>query len=247
MINRTLSMLSADRIGHFKAVDGTTWEAGQVASIGTTGITTATTATVPIGLFVNNNTNTLTNTVYDEVAGPVDYSAISGTATVTLAHPNITASSYEVFADTTQLTENTDFTLNTTNAVLTAVVSGALDSVNGTYLNEGMITVRYRYTMSTAELNGFLSAGGDTIGGAGYLNNYIEINDTLETTVAGEGSLVYTSMYVPTDTFTVGNLVYSNASGYLTTTDAGSQRAVGIVYEAPSSTRAFLGVKITLS
>ena len=176
----------------------------------------------------------------------MDYSEADGaTKTVTLKHPNLVASAYAVYAGSTLLALNTDYTISTTTGVITAVVSGKLDSVNGTYTNDGMITVNYRYVLSATELQGFLDMHGQIIGGPGLDNNFDDVLPTGQTTVLGSGNIVYTDQYDTAVAWTtLGAYVYANAAGRLSTVDAGSQTPVGVIVELPTATSPWLGFKV---
>jgi hypothetical protein len=246
-INRRLTQLNANRYGQYQADPSAAWEAGMVATLGANGVTVAGTASTPVGILLNNNLNALTRAVVGESLGPVDYRAANGaTLSVTLSHNNLVSGGYLVFAGATVLAETTDYTINTTTGVITAVASGKLDSLGGSYTNAGMISVNYRYNMTAAELQGFLDNKGQVIGGPGMLNTFDEVNILGQTSWAGEGNVIYTDQFDTSVNWTaaLGSYVYANADGRLTTTQGGGK--VGFVTEIPSATQPFLGITVSL-
>lgn len=247
MINRNLSQFNANRIGTLLAAPTAAWEAGQVAKVGASGIDVAGTSDTPFGILANNHMDALTRAVYAEAHGPVDYAQAGGaTASVTLEHNNILANSYAVYAGATLLVAGTDYTLNTTTGILTAVASGKLDSVNGTYTNGGMITVNYRYYLTVAEKAGFLDANGQIIGGPGMDNNFDEVYPDGHTTVLLSGNVVFTDQFDTAAAWTVpGVKVYADANGRLSPTNSGgTQEPVGLVISVPTATSPWLGIVV---
>lgn len=248
MINRRLSILNTNRLGTFKAAPSSAWEQGMVATIGATGLDVSGTSGWPFGIFLGNHQDAMTRAIYGEVYGPLDYSEVGGaTASVTLNHQSLVTGAFKVYAGATLLAETTDYTLVEATGILTAVASGKLDSVNGTYTNAGMITVTYRYNMTVAEKNGFLDNKGQVIGGPGVLNSFDEVLVSGETTVAYDGNIIYTDQYDTTIAWAAAleAKLYANADSRLTTTDAGSQVQVGRVIELPTAAQPWLGFVIT--
>ena len=261
-INRRLSIPSYARFGQFTADPSVEWEAGSVACIGTAGLKNVTTVATdwPFGIFWTNNTNTLTKATNDKV-GPLDYSDATLRA-VNLEHAGVIASSYVVYmtasagstAYTTLLSDTTDYTFvanggSRTNGVIAAVLNGKLDSTGtgSASYTDGLIQVFYRYTLSSAEKNGFLDDEGNTIGGPGFSNTFVESTPFGQCTVAADGSLIYTDQYLTSDIAAImaGAKLYSNTAGLLTTTAAASATQVGRVIEIPTATQPYLGILVT--
>jgi hypothetical protein len=248
MINQRLSQLNGNRLGTFKAAPSSAWEQGMVATIGPTGLTVAGTTGWPFGIFMGNHQNAMTRAIYGEIYGPIDYSGVGGaTPSVTLTHSNLVAGAYIVFAGSTVLTPGTDYTLNTSTGILTAVASGRLDSHSASYANGGMISINYRYNMTVAELNGFLDNKGQVIGGPGMANNFDEVLVSGETTVAFDGNIIYTDQYDTSINWTsaLNAQLFSNANSQLTTVNTGGQIQVGRVIALPTATQPWLGIVIT--
>jgi hypothetical protein len=248
MINQRLSQLNGNRLGTFTAAPSSAWEQGMVATIGPTGLDVARTSGWPFGIFMGNHQNAMTRAIYGETYGPLDYSEVGGaTQFVTLTHNNLVPGGYIVFAGTTLLSATTDYTINISTGVLTAVASGKLDSAKGSYTNAGMISINYRYNMTVAELNGFLDNKGQVIGGPGMANNFDEVLVSGETTVAFDGNIIYTDQYDTSVNWTsaLNAPLYANSDSRLTTTNAGSQIQVGRVIALPTATQPWLGIVIT--
>jgi len=247
-INKRLSQLNANRYGSCKSAANATWQAGQVGKLTSTGLTTVTaTADSPIGILLNNHLDAMTRVIVSEAHGPIDFRALAGaTATVTLLHNNLVAAGYKVMAGATAVAETTDYTIDTTTGIITAVVSGKLDSLGGSYANGGEITVTYKYNMTVAELNGFLDNKGQVVGGPGMANNFDEVLSTLETTFAGDGNVIYTDQFDSSLDWSaaVGGNVYFSAAAIFTTT--GTTNVIGKVVSIPTATQPWLGVLITL-
>lgn len=246
MLNRNLCQFNANRIGTLLAAPTASWEAGQVAKIGATGVDVAGTTDTPLGILANNHKDAITRAIYAEAHGPVDYAEAGGaTRSVSLAHTNLVTASYAVYAGSTLLVENTDYTINTSTGIITAVASGKLDSVNGTYTNGGMITVNYRYLLTVAEKSGFLDVGGQIVGGPGIDNNFDDVLPTGQTTVLLSGNVVFTDQFDTSAAWTTpGVKVYADSNGRLTPTQTGSQEAVGIVISVPTANSPWLGIVV---
>lgn len=249
MINRRLSVLNTNRLGTMTAAPSSAWEQGMVCTIGATGLDVAGTAHWPFGIFLGNHQDSMTRAIYGEILGPVDYSEVGGaTATVTLAHQSLVTGAFIVYAGATLLVEDTDYSIVEATGVITAVASGKLDSVNGTYTNAGMITVNYRYNMTVAEKNGFLDNKGQVIGGPGMANNFDEVLVSGETTVAYDGCIIYTDQYDTSINWSAAleAPLYSNADSRLSTTNSGgAQTQVGRVISLPTADQPWLGFVIT--
>lgn len=246
MINRELCQLNANRYGDQKAAPSSAWEAGMVAVLGATGLDKAGVDDIPYGIHLTNHMGSFTRAIYGESHGPIDAAEANGVAaTVTLDNNNLVASAYAVYAGATLLTENTDYTIDATSGVITAVASGDLDSVNGTYKNNGIITVNYRYNPTAAELNGFLGDLGLVVGGHNFNNGFDGALQSGEVAVAGSGNIIDTDQYATEAAWTVpGVYAYCDANSRLSPVDAGSQKPVGIIVSVPTAQTPWVGIRV---
>ena len=248
-INRRLSIPSYARFGQLKADPSATWEVGSILTIGAAGLkNVATVATDwPFGIAWTNRSSVMTASHVE--TGVLDYSDASY-KTANLNHAGVIASNYVVLDSLgATLSDGGDYSFaasggSRTNGVIAAVGGGKLDA-DGTGYTDGTFTIYYRYTLSTAEKNGFLDDLGNQVGTTSNWNNsWDESCPEGQVTVAADGSLIYTDQYVATDVFTAGLPVYSNNTGLTTVaTAAGGQ--VGRVIETPTATQPFLGILVT--
>jgi hypothetical protein len=265
MINKTLSMYSLLRVGHLTADPAYSWEAGQVATLGSDGWKTVTVSgsEFPFGIFLNNHTSSLTRSVVLSVEGSIDAAAVDAAATLTLAHNNITNSgnkttnasadfrAYTYVLGTTTVVSAAhavDYDVNPTTGVVTAIAAGIFDSTGAASatIYSGTLLATYRYNMTVAEKEGFLDTHGNVVGGYNYQNQNEEVNFTGETTVAGEGSLVYTDQFEIDESmnFVLGSPVEATNDGKITLGVAPNQK-LGRVIALPTATSPWLGVLVT--
>lgn len=266
MINKQLSQYSLLRLGHLTADPAYSWESGQVATLGSAGWKTVTASATefPFGIFLNNHTSSLTRSVVLNVEGSVDAAAVEAAATLTFSHNNITntgnltsiaSADIAVFTYSPGTTtvvsaaHGTDWDFVPSTGILTAVVNGLFDSTGTASASyDGTVIATYRYSMTAAEKEGFLDTNGNIVGGYNYQNQMEEVNFTGETTVAGEGSIVYTDQFEIDNAviFALGDTVIATNDGKITKVAAGgTQPQLGRIIALPTATSPWLGILIT--
>ena len=206
----------------YRAVDpSATFVAGQLAKLGTVnGVpmvqAVSATSDKPIGIFYTDNTTTFYRPSYLEAH---TFGENVSAPTQVYTKPYVKTASYVVMNSTyTQLTETTNYTIDTTNGIITNVNLAAT----------AVIYVNYLYK----DVN--LSGINQTIGSgmAALLEEAGEISTLMYDTVA-------TTAYALNDT------IYFTSGGLLTKASSGSA-AIGRVTKAPTASDPELHVKISL-
>ncbi len=209
----------------YRAVDPTAnFIAGMVANLeadadGNPVLTVANaTDTALIGIFYCHKTTNFYRPIVDE---PQTYSAGDNTAFAAyLAHANLKSGSVKVCdASGTPYTVTTDYTVNTTNGVITRTSTGAITSSTTVYVS---------YLYEDPNLTGIDQTLGS--GMAATLEDRGEI-----ATLVFDTSKAYTLM---------GSL-YADANGYLTSTNGGGT-ALGKVTKVPTAEDPELHFKLVL-
>lgn len=201
--------------------------AGMVAFLATSGgVTIATTAasgTVPIGTFWKDH-----NIGYFQTT--IESRTFGAAGTLTLLKGNVrTATSIKVTnaAGTVVYTLGVDFTVNTTNGVVTRVPGGLIAAL-------ATVLVWYEYTILASAIN--------FNGGSNYDRQPDDSLGSSKISVAEGDAKIFTDQFDVTQTYTLNAQVRSNALSQWTTA-AGAITASGRVISVPTAADPFLGVQ----
>lgn len=230
-VNFQLSEFSK-RPGMWKAASSAAFRAGMFVNLNSSTELVLSAGVNILGMALSNRTQSLYAVAVDEAV----YFGSTGAA-VTLAHANI--SDVAVFSAVanggTLYTVTTDYTLNTTNGVITHVGSAGITAPATVY-------VSYTYALTSAMVNQDYG-----------LNFHLNTDDTFladdRVAVATRNCMVFTSEFAKTGrTYAMtgtGSNVYVGTDGILT--NATGTLLVGNVIQVPFGDSPWLGVELSLN
>jgi hypothetical protein len=207
-------------------------QAGMVAFLTTSGgtvvATTAASGTVPIGTFWKDRANGFIRSV-------VESKTFNASNILTASKGNfLSTATVKVYSGATVYTQGVDFTLNTNNGVVTRIAGGAITA-------SATVSLAYRYTVSST---GVYWDNVSTKWSTGW-NYDRQPDDTLgssKITIATGDAIIFTDQYDVTQTYTLNQQLYSDASS-LWTNQAGTTSACGRVVQVPTASDPWLGVQ----
>lgn len=169
----------------------------------------------PIGIFYCHKTTSFYVPFTEEATSP------SSTGTINLSHANIKSDSIRVenTSSGSAYTEDSDYSLNETNGILTMI----------TIAEDTELTITYRYTDPN------LSGVDQTLGSgkAAYVSDPCEIA---------------TIVYDTTRSYSIGDTLYATTDGLITNNNSGTTTAtIGTVTKAPTASDPELYVRLRIS
>jgi hypothetical protein len=134
----------------------------------------------------------------------------------------------------TVYTVTTDYTVNAANGQITRNGGGAIPS-------GGTVFVTYSYTVSTSNLF--------QLYGENFWNNLDEVSQADgRCTVVTDAELLFTAAYDPSQSYAVGAQLYASTTaatlGCFTTNSGGSAVKMGQVFQTPTASDPFLGLRL---
>lgn len=208
--------------------------AGMVAFLATSGSTTvATTAasgTVPIGCFWKDSNLTYNRTTVE--------SGTFSNNTINLSKGNVRGTTFIKVtnsAGTTTYTQGTDYSVSTTNGVVTRLGGGAIAA-------GATVVIWYGYTLQNTQVYWDNVSTQWTAAGQNYDRQPDDTLGSGKITVAIGDAQLYTDQYDVTQTYTLNATLYSDANSFWTTA-AGYTNACGRVISVPTANDPFLGVQ----
>lgn len=209
-------------------------QAGMIAFLATSGNTTVATVaasgTVPIGTFWKDRSNAYVRSTVESTS----FSATTGLATLQKGNVLTTATiKVTDSTGTTTYTQGLDYTVNTTNGILTnlgvGIAAGA--TVIVWYMYSLLSTQVYWDNVSTKWSTGqnYDRQPDDTLGSG-------------KITVAEGDAKIYTDMYDVTQTYTLNHWLRPDTNS-LWTTAVTAYSVCGRVIQVPSASNPFLGVQ----
>lgn len=194
------------------------WSAGTLATIGTNGKVKPVSALADkvLGILYCDRIDAFYGTVYKTTISKDD----SG---VFYIKPNVKTGSLFVattLAPTTALVAGTDYDANLVNGVITPKAGGAIIAAT-------QIVVSYNFRDPN-------KSGFTNVDGSGKV-----------TVIEGYGEIA-TQVYDVTQNYAIGDAVYNNAAGQITSVNGSGSTKLGYVTKAPSAEDGELHVKVTL-
>jgi hypothetical protein len=210
--------------------------AGMVAFLATnaSGVTVATTAasgTVPIGTFWKDSALTYIRTT-------VEAGTFSAANTINLSKGNVLGTTFIKVtnaAGTTIYTQGVDYTVSTTNGVVTRLAAGAIPAL-------GAVIINYTYTLQQTQVYWDNVSTQWTAAGQNYDRQPDDTLGSGKITVAEGDAKLYTDQYDVNQTYTLNAPLYSNNLSQWTTV-AGYTSVCGRVLSVPTANDPFLGVQ----
>ena len=229
-------------LGVYVADPAQTFSAGMIVGMNTTtGLVepSAGTATHVLGVAKWNHLLATVATVVDE---PQVF-PLASSGTFTLNNPNVVnptggAASIRIWTGLqgtgTQAVVSTDFTLNAANGVVTAVSNSTVAAGTTVY-------VTYAYQVTAANLYATY--------GENFWNNLDEVSMANgRVTVITDAELLFTAAYDTLQSYTQNQLLYaatgSGLHGLFTNQSTGSALKMGVVFQVPTASDPFLGVRL---
>lgn len=219
----------------FYTVDsGATIYAGMVAFLTTSGgvdvATVAASGTVPIGTFWKDKANSYVKSTIENVTfdATTDLGTLTKGNVLSTANIKVTDST-----GATTYTQGVDYTVNTTNGILTNLLVGIASGAT--------VIVWYKYSVLASQLY-WDNSSTKWSSGVNYGNGTDDTQGSSKITVAEGDAKIYTDQYDVTQTYTLNAQVRSDANS-LWTTAASAYSVCGRVIKTPTATDPFLGVQ----
>jgi len=209
--------------------------AGMVAFLTTNaaGVTVATTAasgTVPIGTFWKDSALSYLRTA-------IESGTFVAAGTINLSKGNVLSTAFIKVTSTTGTvyTQGVDYTVSTTNGVVTRLAGGAIAAL-------ASVVIWYSYTLQNAEIYWDNVSTQWTASGQNYDR---QADDTLgsgKITIAEGDAKLHTDQYDVNQTYTLNAPLYANSSSQWTTV-SGFTSICGRVIGVPTANDPFLAVQ----
>ena len=193
--------------------------------------TTAASGTVPIGTFWKDSSLSYVRT-------NIESGTFSVANIVTLSKGNVRGTGFIKVtnsAGTTVYTQGVDYTVSTTNGVVTRLAAGAITAL-------ATVLVWYEYNLQQTQVYWDNVSTQYTAAGQNYDRQPDDTLGSGKITVAEGDAKIYTDQYDVNQTYTLNAPLYSNAAS-LWTTVAGYTSACGRVLSIPTANDPFLGVQ----
>ena len=220
--------------GDYVANSATTFTAGMLVDLNAAGEVIRSVGVAPYGWVKYNKTTGFFAAVIGE------YIQLVGVAATNLAHANLRTAAGGIAgvrvydAAATVFTEGggSDYTVSYVNGTITRVAGGTIPA-------GGFVFVDYQYAMTASEI---------AVNGHNFWNfdDDVTVQAGKVVVITGPGSIIYTTMYDPHQTYDVNDLLTAGTTaevleGYVTIGGAGL--AVGRVVQVPTPSDPFLGIK----
>ena len=193
--------------------------------------TTAASGTVPIGTFWKDSALTYVRSTIESgtfiVANTINLSKGNVISTGTVKVTNS--------AGTTTYTQGVDYTVSTTNGVVTRLTTGAITALQS-------VIIWYNYVLQQTNVYWDNVSTSFTAAGQNYDRQPDDTLGSGKITVAEGDAKLYTDQYDVTRTYTLNAPLYSNVASQWTTL-AGYTNACGRVINVPTANDPFLGVQ----
>jgi len=210
--------------------------AGMVAFLvnnaaGVTVATTAASGTVPIGTFWKDSSIAYVRTTVED-------GTFAAANTINLSKGNVVGTGFIKVTSATGMTvytQGVDYTVSTTNGVVTRLGAGAIGAL-------ATVVIWYSYTLQNAQVYWDNVSTQWTPAGQNYDRQPDDTLGSGKITVAESDAKIYTDMYDVNQTYALNATLYSDAAS-LWTPIAGFTNAIGRVLSVPSANDPFLGVQ----
>jgi len=159
--------------------------------------------------------------------------------TATVKHANLIAAMYKVEAlaggDYTEGGAS-DYTMDATHGIVTREFGTT------TIPDGGTVYVTYKYQKTDAEIDAGEYPYG-LIGGRNIRNSLDDVSGSGRMTLIQGFAILFTTVYDTSLDYTLGQKLYSNATGKITNV-AGGHPVIGTVHAVPTASDVFLGVEL---
>jgi hypothetical protein len=202
-----------------------------VNAAGATVATTAASGTVPIGTFWKDSALTYIRTT-------VETGTFVAANTINLSKGNVLGTTFIKVtnaAGTTVYTQGVDYTVSTTNGVVTRLATGAIAAL-------ASVVIWYTYTLQTTQVYWDNVSTQWTAAGQNYDRQPDDTLGSGKITVSEGDAKLYTDQYDVNQTYTLNAPLYSNNLSQWTTV-AGYTNACGRVLSIPTANDPFLGLQ----
>jgi len=205
--------------------------AGMIAFLTTSGgavvATTAASGTTPIGTFWKDHNTTWTRSTLES-------KTFDTNDQIQLGHAPLVSSSVKVTnsAGTVTYTAGTDYTVNTTNGIITRVGGGSIAA-------SATVIVWYQYSIPANQIN---YAGQFQEGGTNYDRQPDDTLGSGKITVVEGFAHIYTDQFDVTQAYSLNQSLRSNASSQWTSAST-AWPVCGRVIQVPTPSSPFLGVR----
>jgi len=193
--------------------------------------TTAASGTVPIGTFWKDSALTYIRTA-------IESGTFNVGGTINLKKGNVVGTGFIKVtnsAGTTVYTQGVDYTVSTTNGVVTRLGGGAIAAL-------ATVLVWYSYNLQTTQVYWDNVSTGYTAAGQNYDRQPDDTLGSGKITVAEGDAKVYTDQYDVNQTYTLNAALYSDTAS-LWTPIAGVTPMCGRVRSVPSANDPYLGIQ----
>jgi hypothetical protein len=218
--------------GIFVADPANTFNAGMAVMLDTTtGLVVPSDGTGFLGVAKWNHATALVAAVVDEAV------VLTGTTAASLAHANVSnvaVNSAAGMAAATLFTVTTDYTVSATNGTVTRVALGSITDGATVY-------VSYHYSIPTSDLT--------QTQGQNFWNTLDEVSqaDGRVTVITGS-ELLFTTQFDSSVGYAIDGAVYASTTagkeGLFTSSSAGSAKFVGRVFQVPSASDPYIGLRL---
>jgi hypothetical protein len=202
-----------------------------VNAAGATVATTAASGTVPIGTFWKDSSLSYVRT-------HIESGTFGATEIITLSKGNVRGTGFIKVtntAGTVVYTQGVDYTVSTTNGVVTRLGGGAI-------LALATVLIWYEYNLQQTQVYWDNVSTQYTAAGQNYDRQPDDTLGSGKITVAEGDAKIYTDQYDVNQTYTLNAPLYSDATS-LWTTVAGFTNVCGRVLSVPTANDPFLGVQ----